>query len=125
MRVSLQFTPGYVQVQLRELTGRDELELNEPGVRGALRLLDTLVTAWEGAVLPKPVATLATADRDRLMAAVYRETYGPVVSSILSCPGCSEKFELDFSVDNIITFLQPDNSIDGRKKKNVICMAWV
>lgn len=107
-------------VWIRELCGFDEQAVERPDTRSAVVLLDRVVVEGPGADL------LPAADRDRLLAAVFRATYGGRVESTVRCAGCGEPFDVEFSLDELIaareartdTPLEPDGSFrlaDGRR----------
>lgn len=101
--VVLQFSPARQRVVLRELCGRDELAVEDAGTPAALGLLNRLlVNRPEAAGESVPAEKIATADRDRLLAAVYTHTYGPRISSTVHCRYCPDRFDLDFSLDDLV-----------------------
>ncbi|MEO1467550.1 MAG: hypothetical protein AAFV86_00735, partial [Pseudomonadota bacterium] len=73
-----------------------------PGpVAGAEALLARLLVAAEDAVGPMEVAALALADRDRLLAAVWDEAYGPRIEADGRCTGCGGGYALAFTLDDL------------------------
>lgn len=104
----LAFTPGRQQIFLRELCAYDELSITDVGTAGAVNLLDRLlVTPSEQTGSSPQAAQFTTADRDRLLAAVYRLTYGSRIESTVTCRFCEARFDVDFSLDDLLTFSQP------------------
>lgn len=84
---------------LRELSGRDEGFVNGISSATAAALLDRLLVALPGAaVQPGCSAELAVCDRDRLLAAIYRDTFGDRVETRAPCRTCGVPFELNFSL---------------------------
>jgi hypothetical protein len=118
--MQLQFTPGYLPIHLRELTGRDELELYGTGTETAIWLIQQLIVDLEGdtANSVKKADTLVTADRDRLLAYIYKKSYGPRINSRLYCINCRERFELDFLIDDLIVFQKPDKGYTATLSNN-------
>jgi hypothetical protein len=106
----LQFMPGPHAVFIRELCGRDELAVEDLGTVGAIGLLNSLLVNPEATGTPLKVKAeqMVTADRDRLMAWVYQQTYGPTVPSTVHCQYCSEPFDLDFSLEDLQAHMQPE-----------------
>ncbi|HRI60788.1 MAG TPA: hypothetical protein PK228_13715 [Saprospiraceae bacterium] len=105
----VQFTPGIRWVYLREISGRDELAVGNLGTPGAIQLLDRLLATGQDVAGSVPKAeTFVTADRDRLLAVVYKQTYNAQIESTVQCQYCSAPFDLDFSLDDLLRHLQPD-----------------
>ncbi len=110
-RVRLRWVPGGgaaagSQAALRELTGADELALMGSSTSDAIALLDRLLEAEPGSSLgPGEALNLCAADRDRLLAAVYARTYGPLVQSSLPCRACGRPFDLEFSLPDLVSEL--------------------
>jgi len=97
--VPLRFASAGRRAELRELCGCDEQSVTGSGPVDAISLLDRVLVAAPGdAVAPGTVATLTVADRDRLLAAVHVHTYGPRISTSVSCAGCKAMFDVDFSL---------------------------
>ncbi|MEI6682110.1 MAG: hypothetical protein WCO44_05760 [Bacteroidota bacterium] len=100
------FTPGARGITMRELTGADESSAGENNTAGVLSLLEPLIikeTAPEGFHANR----IVTADRDRLIARLYISLYGTKIASTLACEGCQEKFDLDFSLDDLLAHFHP------------------
>jgi hypothetical protein len=83
-----------VAVTVRELTGEDERIVLSADTRGAVELLERVT---EGA----DVRQLSAADRDRLLAAVYRKTYGDSISNSAYCAGCGNLFDFRFEISRL------------------------
>lgn len=102
-------------VYVRELTGHDELSVTETGTVEAIQLLDRLlVDGHETALIPGQADEIATADRDWLLAHIYRLTYGTKIESTISCTACSSFIDLNFNLDDLLAFIQsktPDMSV--------------
>jgi hypothetical protein len=98
-RVTLRHTLGGRAARVRELTGHDEAGVDGLETAAAIRLLDRLlVPGDEAAMQPGQAADLTAADRDRLLAAVYRRAYGDHVESTVTCRACGRPFDLSFSL---------------------------
>ncbi|MBZ4420166.1 hypothetical protein K8638_27225 [Myxococcus sp. RHST-1-4] len=94
---------GLRRAWLRELCGLDEESLEGGGTPEALRLLDRLLVDGPGAsVRPGESGTLPVSERDRLLAAVYRATFGPRIEGTLRCAACAASFDLDFDLDTLV-----------------------
>ena len=50
---------------------------------------------------PGEADLLAVADRDRLLAALYRTCFGDRIESVFSCRACGERFEFGFLVSDV------------------------
>lgn len=95
--VTLRFMRGRedrpLAIRLREPRGRDELGVEGIDTRSALELIDRLAEG-DGAA----AAGLCAADRDALLAALYRLLWGDRVLSTLTCEGCGSPFDLSFDL---------------------------
>ena len=97
--VELRYLPQVRWAALREVRGCDQLLVRSGDTAAAIRLLDSLfVAAPAPALQPGMAARLTAADRDRLLAAVHRSTFGPRVSGALVCTSCNQGFTLDFDL---------------------------
>src|SRR5205085_6196451 len=100
LRLALEFTPAARTACLRGLCGADEEAVEGGGTAAAIALLDRLLVDAPGvepdlALKPGRALDLAAPDRDRLLAAVYRETFGPRVESTLVCDRCGADFDMN------------------------------
>jgi hypothetical protein len=123
-RLTLEYgcAPGWVF--LRELRGDDEESVTGTDSRSAIELLERLLVAAPGAVLAGPrAAELAVADRDLLLAAVYRAAFGARVSSTVACHSCPERFDVDFSLDDLLASMRPAAFGIAREADGVFRMA--
>jgi hypothetical protein len=98
--ITCRFWRGAPRVWLRELTGFDEQSVRDVSTATAIHLLDRLVElapedAWQA-------VELTAADRDRLLATIYRSTYGQRIDSTSRCTECGSLFDLAFSLDDLI-----------------------
>jgi hypothetical protein len=84
---------------VRELAGHDEEAVAGTGTEAAVALLDRLlVDGPEVSVRPGDAAGVATPDRDRLFAVIYRRAFGDRIETELACEGCGERFTMEFSL---------------------------
>ncbi|NCA84380.1 MAG: hypothetical protein EOM83_02270 [Clostridia bacterium] len=104
--IPLQLTPGAEGVYLRSLCGADELALENTGIINLIHLLESLMSIGTSDNKIN-AAQIVTADRDRLMAMLYISLYGSKVESTLNCRSCNQKFDLDFSLDELLKHYQP------------------
>jgi hypothetical protein len=98
-QVSCRFGDDAARLRIRELTGLDEQCIRDVSTRTAIALLNRVVE-------PRPEASwqaarLTAADRDRLLAAIYRVTYGERVASTPQCQKCQSLFDLTFTIDDL------------------------
>jgi hypothetical protein len=100
----LQFTPGHRQVLLREICGQDELTVAGYSTADAIRLINGMIDQGQSL----QAGSIATADRDRLLAAVYRQTYGARIESTIHCRYCNALFDVVFSLDDLLQHIQPE-----------------
>lgn len=104
--------PGCVFV--RPLRGDDEESVVDADTWSAIALVDRLLVDVAGAACgPGQAATLAAADRDRVLAAVYRAELGDRVASTVSCPACAAQFDLDFRLSALCAAIQPEVAAAG------------
>ena len=99
--------PGCVFV--RPLRGDDEESVVDADTWSAIALVDRLLVDVAGAACgPGHAATLAAADRDRVLAAVYRAELGDRVASTVTCPACAAQFDLDFRLSALCAAIRPE-----------------
>ncbi len=113
-----------VFARLRELRGSDELALQGVDTRSAVQLLDRLLAPpldartlapsppWvEGWGVGRPrqcaAADLSASDRDALLAALHRATWGDRITSSIRCPACEQMVDLSFELSALQRQLQP------------------
>jgi hypothetical protein len=106
--VALSFVPEIRWAKVRELRGADEQIVDGIETSVAIRLLDRLIVDSPGPMLkPGKAATLAAADRDRLLAAIYLHTFGSHIAGTVTCRICGKSFDLDFDLLELQAALQP------------------
>ncbi len=97
-----------VFARLRELRGSDELAVQGVDTRAAVQLLDRLLDRDRGLdATPRAAADLSASDRDALLAALHRATWGDRITSSLRCPACGEMVDLSFELSALQRQLQP------------------
>jgi hypothetical protein len=88
---------------LRELCGRDELELGEREPAFVSDLLARLLVDAPGAALaPGRIGDASVGDRDRLVAALYDRCFGDRVECQTRCEACEQAFEVGFSLGEVL-----------------------
>ena len=110
-QVELRFFPKSRRVALRELNGFDEQSIRGTHTLAAIGLLDRLLV--ENPVYPlgpEKSAGLAVPDRDRLLAAIYIQTFGSRIVGTILCGNCRQLFDLDFSLDQLRLFVESGSS---------------
>ena len=99
---------------LRPLTGHDELALDADSDRGGNWLLQRLLDERPGAALgPASLGSLDTANRDRLLAAVFSACFGENVDGITPCERCGEDFEFHFALPALTVYLGSADAAPG------------
>jgi len=84
---------------LRELRGRDELDLADLDPASLSEMLSGLLVDVPGAAFgPGRLDTASVGDRDLLVAALYARCFGDAVESQLRCTACGDVFEVRFSL---------------------------
>jgi hypothetical protein len=98
--VSLRLHRAVSCVQIRELAGRDEQAVESAATADAVRLIGGVLveSAPDRALNP---LSLAAADRDRILAAIYQLTFGPRIDSTVHCLRCGDRFDLSFRLDDL------------------------
>lgn len=110
--IPLPLTPGAEGVYLRSLCGSEELSVEDTNTGNLIYLLESLIE--KGAAESRVnAAQIVTADRDRLLAILYISLYGSKVESTLSCQNCGEKFDLDFSLYDLLNQCQPELTLES------------
>jgi hypothetical protein len=107
-RIPLRFAGSGLQAQLRDLTGRDEFKVLGINTATAIKLLSSLLEETEGL----DACDLVASDRDRLLAAVYKQAFGDRIESTLTCAHCSQPFDLDFSLHRLIASIEERSKAD-------------
>jgi hypothetical protein len=96
-------------VYLRALRGDDEESVDGTDTLSAITLLDRMLVDAPGAAIGAGQASaLCAADRDRVLAAVYRREIGSRVTSSPICPACRQVFDLDFDLGALLTTLDDE-----------------
>ena len=114
--ISLEFSAKPGQVALREITGREEWMVNSVDTLVAIRLLDCLLLDIPGVTFqPGGVARLASADRERMLLAVYRRLYGGRVATTLTCQACQVQFDLDFDLEDVLKAIPAEKLTAGER----------
>ena len=66
---------------------------------------------------PGKAKSLATADRDRLLAAIYIHTYGSRIAGTVHCNNCDAPFDIDFSLEELLSHIHEDrNTVNVEKE---------
>ncbi|MCX6243079.1 MAG: hypothetical protein NTU98_00090 [Bacteroidetes bacterium] len=104
--VPLRFLNGMNWVHLRELCGKDEQSVAGTRSVDAMCLLDRIIVfPGQEQLLPRS-AILAVPDRDRVLMAVYFNTYGNTVRSTVICSSCKKNYDVSFSLEEWYRELQ-------------------
>ncbi len=96
--------PANPGVWVREITGYEELSLQDTNTYNGIRLINSLLI--KNGHEPPRAEQITTADRDRIFSAVYRSHFGAKIEGLLTCPACSKKFELNFILRDLEEHLQ-------------------
>ncbi|MCB0628731.1 MAG: hypothetical protein R2824_25555 [Saprospiraceae bacterium] len=119
-RFPLHFTPVGKWACLRELCGQDLLSIHHTGTIDAIRLLDgLLVEGGETGIGTGMAAAIATADRDQLLMAIYKQAFGDRVETTISCEVCGEPMDLSFTLDDLFHHLRAkDKAVTVRSNED-------
>ena len=102
---SLLFTAGWPQAWLREISGFEEQSVAGTDVMEAISLVDRLLVSGHRKADGRDqlsARALASADRDRILAAIYRATYSDRIKGTLECSACGAPFDMDFSLGGFV-----------------------
>ena len=112
--IPLRFAGGGAVARVRELTGRDEYSVVGVSTANAIDLLSGLIETRTNAEDAHIHAIdLVASDRDRLLAAVYRTAFGDHIESTLTCAKCAQPFDIDFSLQSVISSIsKADETIE-------------
>lgn len=92
---------------IRELRGTDEESMTSTGTTAVIALIDALLVETPGSSFrPGDAAMLSAADRDLVLAAVYTQSFGSSVHSVVLCSNCDERFDTDFELPELFERLQ-------------------
>ncbi|RYF98734.1 MAG: hypothetical protein EOO02_18315, partial [Chitinophagaceae bacterium] len=107
----LQATPQLHVVSLRELNGHDELLTSHAGTIAILNLLGNVIVAHSSSgELPVGPEKISIADRDYLLAGIFKYTYGSHIESNINCRSCSKQFDINFSLDDLVAHTKAQSS---------------
>ena len=104
--IALGFAFDGCTVRLRELNGHDERRIVGTTTADALQLLDAVIEPLARENPPPRAEDLVAADRDRLLAALYQQAFGDRIEATLKCEGCSEPFDIHFSLRELIATVE-------------------
>ena len=102
------------RAQVRELTGADEQAVHSPATIEAVRLIGAMLTV-DGSHRALDPMTLAAADRDRILAAIYLETFGARIESTVDCAHCGNLFDLYFRLDDLALMLERNQAAKAKE----------
>jgi hypothetical protein len=109
--IPLRFLPGYKWAHIRELCGKDEQSVADTRSVDAICLMDRILQGSNGNVQVVSASDiLPIPDRDRLLTAVYFNTYGSKIETTVLCPSCNNRFDLSFSLEEWVNDLTADSS---------------
>jgi hypothetical protein len=112
--IPLRFAGDRRVARLRELTGRDEFQVLGLSTDNAIDLLDSILDHPSQAEELHAIDFVA-ADRDRLLAAVYRYAFGDRIESTITCAQCNQPFDLFFSLSQLLEAINENPESDEWK----------
>jgi hypothetical protein len=108
--------------KLRPLTGEDEMTLDLDDTGAANMLLRRLLADSSTTVGPQCLPSLSVTDRDRLLAEIYRAEFGDRVVGVVACAHCGEEFEVDFSLNDLLTHQEHGSDGGTRDGEGFYCL---
>jgi hypothetical protein len=117
--VVLRHIGGEPSVLVPELTGAIELSITDDSTASAIVVVDQLLAgsdpgATEGERSIPETVDLTAADRDRVLVAAYRATFGDRVQASPLCTCCAARYDLDFSLGALADSLYAGLDEPGR-----------
>lgn len=123
--VPVRFLPGIEWIFLRDLCGKDEQRITGTKSIDAIRLLDGIIVNgidFEKAEIKASKFTIP--DRDRILAAIYINTYGTKIDTTASCTNCNKRFDIDFSLDTLMNSINPEQNFKFSVKDSVCIFSF-
>lgn len=115
--IQLDFTPGNKLLFLNEINGIIEQQVTGIKSVDAILLLDCFINKIVDTEYTfKSASELTVGDRDRTLVAIYKNTYGSKVESVVNCNTCNQPFDVDFVLDEMVDSLRPREDI---KKEDI------
>ncbi|MGA2490120.1 MAG: hypothetical protein ABSF99_08030 [Anaerolineales bacterium] len=115
--VSLQYSAEAGRAALREISGQEEWMVQSTDTLVAIQLLDHLLLDIPGTgCKPGSASQLTAADRDRMLAVIYRRMYGGSIATMLTCGQCKKPFDLDFELGELEKSLAAESPPQGLQR---------
>ncbi|HKI43799.1 MAG TPA: hypothetical protein VKA08_00575 [Balneolales bacterium] len=109
--IPLLLTAHVTGTYLNPVSGASEILVEDTSTRTALDFLASLIAKTDPADAGThfQAADVVTADRDRILAALYKDLFGDLISGTLNCVECGKPYDLDFSLTDLLDHyaLQP------------------
>jgi hypothetical protein len=101
--IRMHFLPEFSWVHLCDISGKNEQAVMGTRSVDAIRLLDSLLSNGSGTKNSElNTAKLSIYDRDRVLATLYMNTYGPRVETTVECPGCHQSYDIGFPLQELM-----------------------
>jgi hypothetical protein len=98
---------------LAPLTGADEDAVSGTDTGSAIALIERLLRAGPPpSVQPGEVAALSAGQRDRVLAELHLQTFGPRISATLRCTSCGENFDVGFALPDLLAHVRSQAASD-------------
>jgi hypothetical protein len=99
--------PATRYAYLAPLTGADEDAVAGTDTGSAIALIERLLRAGPPpSVQPGEAATLSAGQRDRLLAELHLQAFGPRISATLRCAACGEDFDIGFALPELLAHVR-------------------
>lgn len=112
----LKFNPGNKYIFLNEITGLIELLVSGTNSIDEILLIDECINKKiNSEFVVTKASDLTIPDRERVLATLYENTYGPKIETVIHCQTCNESFDIDFSLVELIENLKPNTTISRKE----------
>jgi hypothetical protein len=96
-------------IYLNPVSGASEILVEDTSTRTALDFLESLIaeTDLANTDVHFRAADIVTADRDRILAALFKDLFGDQISGTLDCVECGKPYDSDFSLTDLLNHYGP------------------
>ena len=100
--ITVRHTSEKSKAFLNQISGADEKRIRGSATADLVRLIENLIEQrGEFSMGVADISGLSASDRDRLIAALYRDIYGDRIDATLRCRACEAMFDIDFQLESL------------------------